>query len=239
MLCLIRHGHGAEDDRIALWAARRDVAARSIRPFAGEALPDPAAASGAVVYGGMFNAFETARHPFLRDEMEFMLALMAAGKPVLAICQGAQQLAHALGAAVGPRDEGAAEFGHYALRAAPGQDIIPDGLVVPQAHYHGFALPAGCQRLAGTALFPVQAMRTPEGALAFQFHPEVTLAGFARWQARADELWGRPGVQPRKLQDETGARSEPALSAWFMALLDRHFAALLPAAPLAPAAQAQ
>ncbi len=52
---------------------------------------------------------------------------------------GAQTIAHMLGADVRPPEVKYHEFGYYPLfTTEAGGEFIPDGLVVTQAHFHGF-----------------------------------------------------------------------------------------------------
>jgi GMP synthase (glutamine-hydrolysing) len=219
---LISHGDGPMDDRVNLWLARHGIAPEIRRPFRGEPMP-PADGSVAasVLYGGPFDAFADDRLPFLADEARWIEGCIAAGVPLLGICQGAQQIAHVLGAQVGAREPEVHEFGYYPLvPTKAGRAIIPDGLHVAQSHWHGFELPAGAELLAATADYPTQAMRYGASTWAFQFHAEVTPAGFRRWQAAMADRYGKPGVQPRDEQDRLMALHDAAQNAWFMRFLD-------------------
>src|SRR5690606_28767089 len=101
-IVLIRHGDEPADDRVSLWLARHGIAPEPRRPFRGEALPPPDdSLAASVVFGGPFDAFAHDRFPFLADEARWIEGCIAAGVPLLGICQGAQQIAHVLGARVG------------------------------------------------------------------------------------------------------------------------------------------
>src|SRR5947208_16348820 len=77
-------------------------------------LPRPLDAYGAVfVFGGAMHADQEEQHPWLRDEHELIHGLIDAGTPVLAVCLGAQLLAKAAGARVGPLAE--PEIGWFPL----------------------------------------------------------------------------------------------------------------------------
>jgi len=226
---LIRHGDDPgddpADDRVVTYFRSRNIEPEIRRPFRGDALGEVDGSVGAsVVYGGPFNVFETVRHPFLNDEHRWIEGCLAKGVPLLGICQGAQSIAHVLGAPVGPRPGDPHEFGYYPLRPTEaGRGLIPDGLHVCQNHWHEFGLPSGAELLASTEDWPHQAMRYGAQTFAFQFHAEVTRAGFRRWQNRAGAAWGKAGVQSRDEQDRLGEAHDGAQHAWFMGFLDRLF----------------
>jgi GMP synthase (glutamine-hydrolysing) len=225
---LIRHNDDPVDDRVVTYFRSRNVEPEIRRPFRGEALGDVnGAVAASVVYGGPFSVFEAAKHPFLNDEHRWIEACLARGVPLLGICQGAQSIAHVLGAAVGPKPGEPHEFGYYPLRPTEaGRGLIPAGLHVCQSHWHEFALPAGAELLASAEGWPNQAMRIGGRTYAFQFHAEVTRTGFRRWQDRAWAPWGRPGVQGRDEQDRLGEAHDAAQHVWFMGFLDRLFGAV-------------
>jgi GMP synthase-like glutamine amidotransferase len=69
----------------------------------GDALPkDVRAVGGVIVLGGPMGAYETESHPFLKTESALVEKAMAAGRPVLGVCLGAQLIAQVLGARVYP-----------------------------------------------------------------------------------------------------------------------------------------
>ena len=221
----IRHGAGPYDDRVAAFFAGRGVTVEERAPFKGQALglPDGTVAA-CVIYGGPFNAFALDEHPFLREENRWLEGCMAEGIPLLGICQGAQQIAHLLGAEVGPQAGEPHDFGYYPIHPTEaGEGFLPDGLHVSQCHYHGFDLPGGAEHLAYSEAFANQAMRYGETTYAFQFHPEATRAGFRRWQEAPWAAYGKPGVQTREEQDALGAAYDQAQHDWFMAFLDVFF----------------
>jgi len=222
---LIRHGHDPDDDRVVTYFRSRNVEPEFVHPFAGEPLGDPDdRVAACVVYGGGYNVFETDAHPFLADEHRWIEQCIAREVPLLGICQGAQSIAHALGARCGPRPGEPYEFGYYPVRATPAGGVyFPEELVVAQAHFHAFELPDGAERLAESDAFPCQAIRYGRNTFALQFHPEVTRAGFRRWQ-NADWAWyGKPGAQSREAQDQLAGTHDEAQHRWFMGFLDRLF----------------
>ncbi|MEM7212530.1 MAG: glutamine amidotransferase [Pseudomonadota bacterium] len=224
---LVRHEDDLQDDRVTGWLTRHDVPFEVIRPYRGEALPQvDGSVLGSVVYGGKFNVFEEHLHPFLKDENRWVEGCLNADVPILGICQGAQTMAHVMGAKCGPLEPEVHEFGYYELTPTDtGRDLIPDGLRVVQAHFHGFEIPAGAERLASSDLFPNQAMRAGPNAYAFQFHAEVTPTGMLRWQnANEWNAFGKPGAQTREEQNALQPVHDPVMGDWFNEFLDGLFA---------------
>ena len=224
-IVLIRHGDDPPDDRASIHLASLGFTLDWRRPFEGDALPeDTEGIAGTILYGGWQPITEIERFPFLADEARWAERCMASEIPVLGICLGAQVVAHALGASVGPLPEGSYEFGYYELEPTEaGRDTIPEGLVVPQAHYQEFQVPDGAELLARSTLYPRQAFRANQYTYGFQFHPEVTRDVFRRWQDADWAHYGKPGAQTRAEQDKLAARHDPALHDWFTGFLDGFF----------------
>ena len=137
-----------------------------------------------VVLGGPLGAYEEADFPFLLDELRAVEKRMAADKPVLGLCLGAQVMARALGARV-YRNPNGKELGWSELSLTPEGEASPlvglEGAAV--LHWHGdtFDLPHGAVRLASTPITQNQAFSYGQRALGLQFHAEVTGHGLKRW----------------------------------------------------------
>jgi GMP synthase (glutamine-hydrolysing) len=140
-----------------------------------------------VVLGGPIGVYDQQDYPFLMDEIACIGERLAARKPILGICLGAQLMAAALGARVYPGQHGA-EIGWSPLQAAPNANppewfapLLTSGLSV--FHWHGdtFDLPPGAIHLASTEIYANQAFAIGDYALGLQFHPEVTAEGLERW----------------------------------------------------------
>lgn len=224
-IVLIRHGDEPDDDRVVAYFRSKGLEPEIRKPFKGEPLGDvDSSVAGSVVYGGPFNAFDEEKHPFLRDENRWIEQCTKNGVPLLGICQGAQSIARVLGAEVGPKDGEPHEFGYYEIAPTPaGRAIFPDKLVVCESHFHEFQVPAGAELLASSKLFAQQAFRYGAATFGFQFHGEVTPAGFRRWQQSAWAAYGKPGAQSRTEQDALMARHDRQQHIWFMGFLDRLF----------------
>ena len=224
-LVLVRHGDDPPDDRVVTFAVRNGFDPVILRPFKGDKLPDPGPdVAGSVVYGGPFSVFEEDKYPFLNDEAAWIRACMAQEIPLLGICQGAQQIARALGATVGPYDSPLHEFGYYPISPTPeGRDFLPEPLHMTQSHYHTFAIPPGAVHLASSPHYPNQAFRVGQSTFALQFHPEVTIEGFRRWQASDWAAYGKPGAQTREQQDALMLAHDARQAQWFYDFLGKLF----------------
>lgn len=224
-LVLVRHGDDPPDDRVVSFAVMAGFEPVLLRPFKGEALPEPGPdMAGSVIYGGPYNVFDEDKHPFLMAEAAWIRACMAHDIPLLGICQGAQQIARVLGAHVGPPASGVHEFGYYPISPTPeGRDFLPQTLHMTQAHFHTFDIPHGAVRLAGSAHYPNQAFRHGERTFGVQFHPECTIEGFRRWQSTPWAAYGKPGAQTKAEQDRLMAEHDAAQAAWFYGFLARLF----------------
>ncbi len=224
-LVLIRHGDDPPDDRVVTYASLHGFVLDIRRPFKGEVLGAvDGSVAGTVVYGGPFPVYDTDAHSFLTDEHRWIEACMDARIPVLGICQGAQSIAHLLGARVGPPDSGLSEFGYYEVAPTPdGNDFLSAPMFFTQSHFHEFDTPPDAVNLASSDLFPNQAFRHGTCTYGVQFHPEVTVEGFRRWQ---DAPWARyhiPGAQSREEQTVLMYQHDEAQSRWFYDFLGKLF----------------
>lgn len=222
-IVLIRHDDAPTDDRVQAHLERAGYAIVTRRPYRGEAI-DIDDFGGAVIFGGLYNAYGVDEHPFLLDEYRLIARALDAGVPLLGICQGAQMIAWHLGAEVGPPPDNVHEFGCYELvPTVEAGDFLPAPIHVVQSHWHGFGLPAGATRLASSALYPNQAFSIGDRVFGLQFHAEVTPAGFRRMQERGDWRYGLPGAQSRDEQSRLLALHDTAQAAWFNGFLAKLF----------------
>ena len=224
-LVLVRHGDDPPDDRVVTFAVEHGLTPVVRKPFKGDPLgvPGPEVV-GTVIYGGPFNVFDEHIHPFMKDEADWIRSCMDRGIPVLGLCQGAQQIARVLGAEVGPKEDERFEFGYYPVEpTAEAAGFLPSTLHVVQSHFHTFGIPGGAVHLASSPLFATQAFRYGTNVYGLQFHPEVTIEGFRRWQDRPWAPWGKPGAQSREEQDRLMLEHDAAQARWFYGFLARLF----------------
>ena len=188
-------------------------------------LPDEAVA-GTIIYGGPYCVADAPDLPFLADEMRWIEACMATDMPVIGFCQGAQMIAAIAGAWVGLGDHDQHEFGYYPIYpTAQAGNFLTAPLHVTQAHFHTFGIPSGATHLARSDLYENQAFLLGNRIYGFQFHAEITIQGFQRWQDEfwGDDFYGQPGAQDRATQDRLAIEHDAAQDAWFRAFIRSQF----------------
>ena len=168
---------------------------------------------GLVVLGGPMNTDQTEDHPHLETEIGLIGDAIERGMPVLGICLGAQLIARALGAHVGPNGE--KEIGWYEVR--PTTDAEQDPLMrhfreseqIFQWHGDTFEIPRGAVHLAWSQSCANQAFRYEDNVYGLQFHLEVDERLIERWlhvphhQAEIAALGGR--VDPDRVREQTAS----------------------------------
>ncbi len=139
-----------------------------------------------IVMGGPMGVYDTADHPWIPGEIAALAERLAADRPTLGICLGAQMVAAALGSAVYRGPECEIGFGPVDLTGDPASPLAHLA-GVPVLHWHGdtFDLPSGTELLATTPLYR-QGFRRGRNLLALQFHAEM--GEDARFEAWLDYL---------------------------------------------------
>ena len=166
---------------------------------------DPLEPDLLIVLGGPVGVYETEAYPYLAEECAILATRLAAARPTLGICLGAQQIAKALGADVGPMGHKEIGFGPLRLNDAGRVGPLRHLEGIPVLHWHGdaFQIPDTAENLASTPLCATQGFSLGHHVLALQFHPEVDVtAGIERWlTGHAAELAGA-GIDPRVLRTD-------------------------------------
>jgi GMP synthase (glutamine-hydrolysing) len=137
-----------------------------------------------MVFGGSAHPDQDDRFAWLGHEEEFLREVLGEHVPVFGVCLGAQMLARAAGARVGPAS--AAEIGWFDVAltpdgvADPVLGVMPPRVSVFQWHRYRFDIPAGGIELASNEVCP-QAFRLAQPAWGIQFHAEITLGMAETW----------------------------------------------------------
>jgi GMP synthase (glutamine-hydrolysing) len=166
--------------------------------------PQPVDSYGAVlVLGGAMHADQDERHPWLREENLFLQRLLDGGQPLFGVCLGAQLLAKAAHADVGPASEPEIGWLPVELTDAGREDpvfrVLPERFDAFQWHYYTHGVPAGAVELARSPVC-TQGFRLGERVWGIQSHPEVTAAIVESWIAE------EPESTPERLAEETRER---------------------------------
>jgi GMP synthase (glutamine-hydrolysing) len=172
-----------------------------VQPFTADTLLAP---DLLIVLGGPIGVYEGDTYPFITDEIAAIAARLAANKPILGICLGAQMMAAALGARVAPGPVKEIGWAPITLTLAGRQSVLSALGTSPVLHWHGdnCELPTGCAHLASTLHCPVQAfMRTP-WQLALQFHLETEPPRFETWLVGHTVELSKAGLDPRQLRSQ-------------------------------------
>lgn len=216
---------------LADWAAARGHTLRLHPAFtAPHALPWLAAGEGLVLLGGPMSVHDEAELPWLRAEKAFLQAALAAGRPVLGICLGAQLLAEALGAQVQAGPE--LEIGWFPVQlTAEARQLLrlpsPAPTELTVLHWHGetFSLPPGAVPLGASAACANQGFSWRAQAVGVQFHPEInadSLAQMLRHEGHELAGGGRFVQTAEELTAGLAAHGAGA-RAWLFGLLDGLF----------------
>lgn len=149
-----------------------------VRPDLGEALPDPASISAAILTGSW--TMVTDHVDWSERTAAWVRSVVDHSLPLLGVCYGHQLMAYALGGQVADNPRGW-ERGQQELHARPGckrdplLSQLPDNFTAWLSHRQSVLRPpAGAQVLATSALDDCQIIRYNASALSFQFHPEFT-----------------------------------------------------------------
>jgi GMP synthase (glutamine-hydrolysing) len=161
-----------------------------------------------IILGGPISVNDAAMFPFIDQEIGLLKRRIAADKPTLGICLGAQLIARALGAKVYPGKE--KEIGWYGLElTAAGEQSALRYLDVKHCsmlHWHGetFDLPVGAALLASSEKCLHQAFSYGKNILALQFHPEVSQHVMEKWFiGHIGEIMQTEGISVEQLREDT------------------------------------
>ena len=164
--------------------------------------------------GGPMGVYQRERYPWIDGEIARLSRRIAADRPVLGVCFGAQIVAAAMGVEVrrGPIKE--VGFAPVTLTREGLASPLRHLEAVPILHWHGdtFNLPAGATLLASTPSYAQQAF-VRGNVLALQCHAEMGLdASFEVWLEGSDNYLAKAGTDAASLWRDY-ARLGPACAA--------------------------
>ena len=141
------------------------------------ALDAPDRYDAIMVFGGAMHPDQDAEHPWLAEEAAFIREAIDHEVPLFGACLGAQLIARAMGAHIGPIAKPEVGWHRVTLNDAglvdPILGVLPERVDTFQWHYYGFELPDEAVLLAESE-GSRQAFRLGERTWGVQFHPEVT-----------------------------------------------------------------
>ena len=177
----------------------------------GEGVPgDPSRWDAVMVFGGAMHPDQDAEHPWLGGEVAFIAEALSQDVPTIGVCLGAQLVARAAGAGVGPAER--PEVGWFTVELSddgardPVVGVLPPRVDAFQWHYYTFELPDGAVQLAANANAR-QAYRLGDRAWAIQFHAEVERHMLDRWFVEGGDELPKP-------RDELEAETDRLLGGW-------------------------
>ncbi len=187
-------------DRLDRWVAAN-----------GEAAPgDPARWDAVMIFGGAMHPDQDAEHPWLQEEVSFLRDVLDEGVPAIGVCLGAQLIARAARAWVGPADS--AEVGWFGVELSKDGrrdsvlGALPPRVEAFQWHYYTFELPDGAVPLASSAAAR-QAYRLGDRVWGIQFHAEVDRTMLDLWLVEGAAELPKP-------VEELRAETERNLGTW-------------------------
>jgi GMP synthase (glutamine-hydrolysing) len=180
-----------------------------------------------VVLGNDHGVYEKNEREYIAAEEKWLADRLAAERPTLGVCFGAQIMASALGGEVYKGDS--TQIGYRSVTPTPAGENSPvsafEGVPVVQWHGDTFTLPESVTRLAGSSDYDNEAFAIDNWALAVQFHPEVTPEMFGEWLEDGRESVEAQGLsevqllaEHQKLNERMQAASAQMLTAWLVGL---------------------
>lgn len=139
----------------------------------------PLNATHLLILGGPMSVNQEDLFPFLVDEKRLIRSFVAANRPVLGVCLGAQLIASACGGSVFPCRE---EIGWNRVESAGyvHSSVFPPSFIAFQFHGETFTIPPGGERICTGHDVENQAL-VVGSALGVQFHVEVTAEMIQNW----------------------------------------------------------
>lgn len=163
---------------IETWLKDTGYEISSTQFFDSEVVPKIEEVDLLIVMGGPMSVNDEDGYPWLAIEKDFIRRFIAAGKPVLGICLGAQLIAVSMGGEVFANSE--KEIGWFPIEPVENDNdrVYNFQGEVDVFHWHGetFSLPKGAEHLAKSKVCRNQAFQIGRNVIGLQFHLETTPA---------------------------------------------------------------
>nr|WP_321272339.1 gamma-glutamyl-gamma-aminobutyrate hydrolase family protein [uncultured Tolumonas sp.] len=194
---VLQHVPFEELGNIQPWLAQHNAEVHYCRLYANEPLPDVNETDLLIVLGGPMSVNDESHYPWLVAEKAFLAQAIAAEKPIVGICLGAQLIASCQGARI--YSNYAKEIGWFDITAvAASGDVLPLPASMHVFHWHGetFELPAKAVLLASSVACNNQIFQLGKRVIGLQCHLETTAENARSMVLHcADELTGGSFIQ--------------------------------------------
>ena len=172
--------------------------------------------SGVIILGGSMNVADEKKLIGLRKEIKWIKNLIDKNIPTIGICLGAQLIAKAAGAEVGPRKDKIVEIGYKNIINNSNKSIFKNfPKKVFQWHSQGFTLPNSAKLIASNSTFTTQAFSIKNKIFGFQFHPEVDKKMILNWNKKSAYMLSFRGAIPENTQLEDHIKYSNIVRSWF------------------------
>ncbi len=194
---VLQHVPFEELGNIQPWLTQQNAEVHYCRLYANDPLPDVNETDLLIVLGGPMSVNDESHYPWLVAEKAFLAQAIAAEKPIVGICLGAQLIASCQGARI--YSNYAKEIGWFDITAVAAYgDVLSLPASMHVFHWHGetFELPANAVLLASSVACNNQIFQLGQRVIGLQCHLETT-ADNARSMVLhcADELTGGSFIQ--------------------------------------------
>lgn len=167
-----------------------------------------------IMMGGPMGVYEREEHPWIACQLRRLSQRVAARRPTLGVCFGAQMIAAAMGGEVFPGPH--KEIGFHPVEVHEPEGLLRHIADVPVLHWHGdtFTLPAEAELLASSHRYAHQAFRHGPNVLALQFHAEMGLdPRFDAWIEQGRDVLAEAGLDEAALRTAHAQHGTRAVAA--------------------------
>lgn len=227
---VLLHEHSTPAGTTLEWLERRqlpyDLVLASDVDFSGLSLDY----CGIVFCGGGMNVDEEKKHPWLKEEKDYITELMKKKRKMVGLCLGAQLIAENLGAKVTTDKKW--EVGWHDVEIINSEYLFnlsqqnlqltsEKKITAFHLHQYYFKLPSGANLLATNSFCKNQAYTYQNHVLAFQFHPEVDRAWIEKNLHIIKNDWSGPVQDANTIQTKWNYLD--SLKEWYFCALNQFF----------------